>query len=759
MKKFLVCVGGFCLSFSLYAQQVKHPALLFTKARVEAAKSRMESDTCMARCWEDILKVADGALKGNNFRRADYLSLAYLMTGDRRYADRLKSILQSLTDAKTWGSEEMLSRKPVWRSDLGLSHKCLMSALAYDAIYETLSGQERKDLAEKLLRLGLEPALGDWVLEPTRIHTLNSMGHNWWTSCVYNAGMLALALQNELPQAREWAATLNEVMPEWFGFAGDVLQNKMKTFDESGGMYESLNYANFGIQEALQYRIAWQNAYPGQKASPVPQLEKLPDYFLQVCYPRTGILYDINFGDSHKNVTAESSMMLLYALGIQRPDMLWYFNQIQDGQHRDGYFRNRPMGFLYMPDVRKAPETPDLPTSWLLKDFGWAMVRDSWKKDATMLAVKSGHTWNHSHADANSLILFHKGVDILKDAGNCSYPNPEYRGYFFQSDAHNVVLFNGEGQSREQQYEGSYLRGSLHHLMDNGQMKYVLANGTGPMADKFSRNFRHFLWMDKVIYVIDDIKAHHAGHFEWLWHYNGKAVKRGPDLTVTSDSASVVIRPLYPRLLALSDFVHDYPEDLYWEVKTGPTEDLKDKEEYYSFHLPGEHKRIKGMTAIILKDHPEDKDLPYMEKREGKDWIGLRVRRGGKVTDMYINQLADGRLMHNNSWIEADGWTTDAYMFTVAYDEGADPSTAGDIFVCYGSALRRGGVSYYSSLSKLFVMQHAEGKDLDVHVQGQPYVRAVFHAASRPSSLRVNGRAEKVVYEDGNVILKKQVEP
>lgn len=759
MKKFLVCVGGFCLSFSLYAQQVKHPALLFTKARVEAAKSRMESDTCMARCWEDILKVADGALKGNNFRRADYLSLAYLMTGDRRYADRLKSILQSLTDAKTWGSEEMLSRKPVWRSDLGLSHKCLMSALAYDAIYETLSGQERKDLAEKLLRLGLEPALGDWVLEPTRIHTLNSMGHNWWTSCVYNAGMLALALQNELPQAREWAATLNEVMPEWFGFAGDVLQNKMKTFDESGGMYESLNYANFGIQEALQYRIAWQNAYPGQKASPVPQLEKLPDYFLQVCYPRTGILYDINFGDSHKNVTAESSMMLLYALGIQRPDMLWYFNQIQDGQHRDGYFRNRPMGFLYMPDVRKAPETPDLPTSWLLKDFGWAMVRDSWKKDATMLAVKSGHTWNHSHADANSLILFHKGVDILKDAGNCSYPNPEYRGYFFQSDAHNVVLFNGEGQSREQQYEGSYLRGSLHHLMDNGQMKYVLANGTGPMADKFSRNFRHFLWMDKVIYVIDDIKAHHAGHFEWLWHYGGKAVKRGPDLTVTSDSASVVIRPLYPRLLALSDFVHDYPEDLYWEVKTGPTEDLKDKEEYYSFHLPGEHKRIKGVTAIILKDHPEDKDLPYMEKREGKDWIGLRVRRGGKVTDMYINQLADGRLMHNNSWIEADGWTTDAYMFTVTYDEGADPSTAGDIFVCYGSALRRGGVSYYSSLSKLFVMQHAEGKDLDVHVQGQPYVRAVFHAASRPSSLRVNGRAEKVVYEDGNVILKKQVEP
>ncbi len=155
------------------------------------------------------------------------------------------------------------------------------------------------------------------------------MGHNWWTSCVYNGGMLAMALQNELPEAVEWVETLNEAMPEWFGFAGDVLQAKIKSFDEAGGMYESLNYANFGIQEALQYRIAWQNTHPGRKAPELPQLERLPDYLVQVCYPRTGILYNLNFGDSHKNVTAESSMMLLlYALGIRRPEILWYINQV-----------------------------------------------------------------------------------------------------------------------------------------------------------------------------------------------------------------------------------------------------------------------------------------------------------------------------------------------------------------------------------------------------------------------------------------------
>ncbi len=105
-------------------------------------------------------------------------------------------------------------------------------------------------------------------------------------------------------------------------------------------------------------------------------------------------------------------------------------------------------------------------------------------------------------------------------------------------------------------------------------------------------------------------------------------------MNVTNGNSSVVIRPLYPRMLAKSDFVHDYPEDLYWEEIEAPTEDLKGTEKYYSFHLPAEVNRVKGLTAIILKDAPDEKDLPQMERREGQDWIGLRIRHKGKVTDL-----------------------------------------------------------------------------------------------------------------------------
>lgn len=72
--------------------------------------------------------------------------------------------------------------------------------------------------------------------------------------------------------------------------------------------------------------------------------------------------------------------MLLYALGIQDKNMLWYISQVESGQHRDGYFLNRPMGFLYTPSLKSAPEVPDLKQSQLFADFGWATMRNSWKK-------------------------------------------------------------------------------------------------------------------------------------------------------------------------------------------------------------------------------------------------------------------------------------------------------------------------------------------------------------------------------------------
>lgn len=754
MKKTFFSIILLLLGFAAATAAIKHPSLLFTPQRVESAKKALKTDTALQAAWQKILEVADGKA---DVRKLEYPALAYQMTGDKKYAEKIKETLLKTAKVKSWGDAEMLARRPAWRSELQMAHKSFQLALAYDAVYSYLTPSERKEIADGLYRLAVEPLVGDWITDDTRVHSLNSMGHNWWTSCAGMGGILALAISNEVPEAAEAAQSVVEALPEWFSFAGDVIQHKPKTFDRDGGMYESINYASFGTTEAMLMRLAWLNSHPSDKLEEIPQMEKLPTFFCHTAYPRTGILYSLPFGDSHKNVTGEGSIILAYAMGVESPETLWYVSQVTPGQHREGLPIHFPLGFLYRVDTSKAPAVPDLPTSHLWKDFGWATMRDSWKKDATMLAVKSGMTWNHSHADAGSFVVFHKGVDIIKDAGNCSYGKPEYRGYFFQSDAHNVVKFNGEGQSPYQQYHGTMLPGSVSGLVDGGNVKYVLADATGPMSDKFARNFRSFLWIDNVIFVVDDIKSHKAGQFEWLWHPGGKAVKKGFDLNVTEGESEVAIRPLYPRQLAYSNFVHDYPEDLFWTVHEGPTEDLKSKEEYYSFTLPGNTDRIKGVTAIILKDTPGQKDLPVIERREGNNWIGVRMTYKGKVTDLYINQLADGRLMHVNSWIEPDGWMTDAYMLAVSYPEGTDPALAKDFFIGHGSILRRGtSDTRYSSLSKLNVIAEEKGGKLNMQVTGQPTARISYKSGA--SAVSVNGKKVKASRSASNRLKFKYVE-
>jgi hypothetical protein len=735
--------------------KISHPSLLFTTDKVDSAMKRVKTDTVQARAWSEIQAKAEGLLSKNDVRSMEYMALAYQATNDQRYFDKLRSMLLDIAKIDSWSDSEMMQRSPAWRSELQMAHRAFQIAVAYDAIYNKLSASDRKTIAQGVWRLAGEPLLGDWLLEPSRIHSLNSMGHNWWSSCVGMGGLLALAISNEVPEAEKAAKLAVEALPEWFNFAGDVIQNKPKTFDKAGGMYESINYASFGITEALLLRQAWLNSHPGEKLEDIPQMKLLPDFFAHVCYPRDGMLYSINFGDSHKNVTGESSMYLAYSMGVTDPVTLWYANQLQPNQHREGFPRNFPMGFLYTPDFTKAPATPALTKSQLWEDFGWATMRNSWDKNATMLAVKSGMTWNHAHADANSFILFHNGEDIIKDAGNCSYGNENYRKYFFQSDAHNVVKFNGKGQSTYQQYHGAMLPGSLHDLLDGSNVRYVLANGTGPTSDNFARNYRHFLWLDNVLFIIDDLKTHDKGQFEWLWHPGGKAVKRGGSLEITKENASVVLTPLYPQTLAPSNYVHDYPEMLYWEVREAPEEGMKETEEYYTFILPGEFDRIKAVTAITLKDTPDQKSLPVITRREGKDWIGVQIKWDGKVTDLYINQLADGRLMHINSWIEADGWATDAYMFAVTYPEGKSAADAERLFMYSGSSLRRGDDVWFSSLAKLDCIAATNGSTMDMQLNGQPQFRfAIKPFNSAVKSINLNGSKTTATKENNLFTIK-----
>ncbi|MEO6730695.1 MAG: heparinase II/III family protein [Ferruginibacter sp.] len=760
-----------CATANHLTAQKAHPYLYFTPAKMQQLKDRIQKDTIANRSWNEMKESADKAVLAGKGGNMEELCLAYRMTGDTKYGEPVKALLLQLVNKAAWDGLD--DRTPRWNSALGTARQNGLAANAFDCIYDILSKAERKGIADKIVKLGIEPSISDWISADKRIHTLNSMGHNWWSAIVYQAGVASLAVMNEVPQAKQWANDVLNASKEWFAFSGSVLENKVPNFDPSGGFYESVSYANFGVSEYLAFRLAWTNSFAPIQMAYDKQLEKTMDWFINAGYPTSERLMSLNFGDSNPFSNGDRPVKLMIELGFGKDRYYWYLNETKKGKVNEDMNINTPFGLVYSPAKTTGSVAPDLPLSAMYSTMGWGMLRSSWDKDATFLGVKCGYTWNHSHADAGSFVLYHRGKNLLIDGGDVNYGLPEYSSYFVRSEAHNVLLFNGMAQTPEDQYHAVKNPGHIYNLIDGGAFKYILADAQGPTSRFFLRNYRNFIWIGDVILVIDDVKTYEPGKLEWLLHYDKDAKKKGLDIEVSNENATILVRPLFPETLP-NGYPHDFPEKMKIEERQGVKDrDAKTKISYYAFSPAEASRQTKFVNAIILlsdKNKPIEgpqlssmasapearTNLPKIEKLEGKDMIGVRITQNGKVTDVYINLLADGRLMHRNSTSTFNGWETDAYMMAVSYPENKAATTGNAIeyFISNGSYLKRNGQVILNSLSKVFMHVKIDGKIPEIILQGQPVMNVNLLLKDKSGQVMINNKKQTPVYkQDGRTLV------
>lgn len=734
----------------------QHPRLYFDPKRVARVRRQVKDDDGVRQRWSKLLERARALVhaelvteatarqpaRRGNAARANYpqasgqlsamgmtLGLAYHVTGDERYAQKLRQALLHYAGYQQWCSPGYNTRTPPWNSELATGAFCFGAAAGYDALHDFLSVDERKRIAEAIARLGVLPTLNDWVLPERRIHALDSMGHNWWSVCVSLAGVAAVALLGDDERAPEWVERAAHGLELWFGYQGNVLQNKPANFDDAGAFYEGVHYTDYAVSEYLLFRLALSNVMPKYPQPRIPALERVGDFFTHTLYPATGSFFTVNFGDSYLQEQPARSMRLLPANGLSSEAIRWYL------QHRDAGSSD-PFSLLY-PANAGSITSPALPTSIIYPAIGWAMLRSSWEDDATLLAVKSGMFWNHAHADAGSFMLFHAGQPLLVDSGTCDYGRPEYRDYYMQSRAHNVILFNGQGQPDEDRVRGSKFSGQVHSLMDGLGVKYVYADATGPMSRYLSRHYRHWLWLDGAILIVDDLLAHEAGRFDWLLHYAGSAKQQGNEVTLTNGPARAVVRFIFPEQLTVRE-------------EQGLAERNPDQKRMYFSFSPAAASREQKFIAAIL---PGVKGLsrPELELLRGPEMIGVRLRHAGQITDVFLNLQADGRRMHVNSNNVIDGWETDAYLLALtrpASSAGrvADPDQITRCFVSGGSYVRKDATILLESLSKVDAVFRS-AKTTEVRLRGQKVIELALRCPAKPVSLVVNDHAEPFDYD------------
>lgn len=647
------------------------------------------------------------------------LGLLYQLTGEKRYAARLRDAMFYYAQYARWTAPGFPHRSPPWYSELDTAKFSFGYATGYDALHTFLTDTDRKEIAEIMVRMAVSPILNDWVLPGTRIHSMDSMGHNWWGVCVSGAGLCALALLGDDPRAQGWISAIDAGFKQWFGYQGNVLQNRVATFQRSGPSYEGVGYTDYGVQEYLYYRLAWQNTFPNEKAAHMEPLDNLAHYFLHTLYPTSSGFYAVNFNDCSPESDSTTAVLLLIACGLGTPEASRYLELV--------HARSNGAMLSLLRQHPKPSAATNVPNSCAYPDMGWAMLRSSWDKDATLLAIKSGYTWNHAHADAGSFMLFKQGQPLIIDSGHCAYHLPEYTSYFRQSKAHNVILFNGAGQPEEDLFLGCKFPGHLHSLIDGLGLKYIYADATGPMARWFVRNYRHWFWSGDVIFIFDDVRAHTPGQMDWLLHYEGKYTPC-PDGGVRLENceAEVVLKVLYP------------PVSVREEMGLA-AEDPKAKVPYLVFSADAQAQPSQFITAICLNPNV----VPQFEVLQGDDYIGVRMRTVDSLEEYYLNL----RAINNPGTIsiQIDDWITDAYLLHLRRAASGEQPVQ-RFFVGNGSYLRHKGRGMLESLSKLTACW-APGGPLEVISDGASSFIQI--AAERsPASVHWNGRRVLADYDE-----------
>lgn len=562
------------------------------------------------------------------------LAFAYYYTGDEKYWESAHEQIINKINTGRWENHDFGS------SDLGTASECIFMANAYSLFGDKLTAEEKAEVAEHAYKRGIYPIFRDWVLPSEKQHAIDTMGHNWWLVCVASGAYAAVVFKDAIPECERLYKIASRGIEQWFKYKGNPLNCKPQNID-NGAFYEGIGYLNYPLGEYLTYALAHKRIVGTAPFDDEEILRSNAKFFINCSYFTDDTELHVDFGDTGYSETLRI-LLTLARYGIDMPEIRWYIRNQSERNH------GLSLALVYDSIYNNPAEAPkDLSVCY--DKIGWAVFRDTFDKNGTMLAVKCGDTWNHAHADSAHFTLFHKGDKPIYDSLTTSYSKKLYIGYYVESEAHNVLLFEGKGQDMRDNYKNhAHCPGKLLNYTDDNGFRYIVADGTGPMSRYFRKHHRHFLWLNGFIFIYDDVECYENG--EVNFHLHAK-----PDHPLKMLTPATVTEKIgYLRDEKGRDYV-----DMYKSYN----------------RMTDDEGHVKFISVIPLVDGLE----PIYEEIEN----GFKVTCGD--TKVYVNSRSDGKVMHKNGISTLDGITTDAMILVDANGKYA---------VANGSIVRKDGVSY-----------------------------------------------------------------
>jgi len=440
-----------------------HPRLLLLQGEEEQIKAKIQEneflqdahDYIIKRCNEIIDEpLLEHQLTGKRLliisrkalERIYYLSYAWRMTGDDRYAARAEKEMVNVANFKDWNPQHFLD----------VAEMTLASSIGYDWLYSYLSDSTKALVRKAIVEKGLNESMPETATKKENYSWLKKV-NNWNQVC--NTGMAfgAMATYEYNPELS------SKIIRRAIELVRDV---GMHEYLPDGNYPEGYTYWSYGTSfnvmliEALEKCLGASFRMMDNKG-----FMKTGDYIANMTTQELGAFAYSDCGD-----VVMSYPMFWFAKKTNNPDLVW--GELQKYKYmKENGFGEKAFNVRFLPCflLWASPEymkNPQPPTQRLYVGQGTtpvALLRNHWEgKDEIFVGLKGGTcSTNHAHMDVGSFVMYRGANQWAKDAGIQEYYSLEkfgiamgdrsqnssrWNAFRLSNKIHNLIIFNNAPQ-------------------------------------------------------------------------------------------------------------------------------------------------------------------------------------------------------------------------------------------------------------------------------------------------------------------------
>lgn len=442
------------------------------------------------------------------------LLVQYGRTGDRLYRDAAVACLREMGswDYWSWIAWRQEQTDPNIIFDLSCGENAATLAFAYDWLAEELTEDERACFLEIARTRALQPYLANNGTPGSEMWYYRSPDSNWNTVCNGGAGLLALALEDALPECARVLALADEGIRYYFEGMG-----------EDGAWPEGIGYWGYGHRYGYLYLLSHQRA-TGQ---PHPLLSR-PASRATLRFP---LLFSPNnaaasFGD----VNSFLPLPFIFAAAEQYASheviaeverrLTLLLDADAAALEEAGPWPNAAEALLFHPgEALPAPAEVAWPMVSVQQGLGWGYLADRWPHPRLYVSVRGGTTdAPHTHQDATSLFVVVGNERLIMNVGATDYLDTTFgprRGELYEHGAasKNVLFVNGVALPHPATVTTQRLSGpGWDGLLLDG----TAAAAVGSPVSAYARIV--LMLQHAAILIIDRVTMQHAGLAEVRYH-------------------------------------------------------------------------------------------------------------------------------------------------------------------------------------------------------------------------------------------------